>query len=76
MERDLELANTKGVNNIEFMPMDVHRVTFSDESFDVVASRFAAHHFADIRTALTEMTRVLKTGGTMYILDCSVIKPL
>lgn len=68
-----ELADSKGISNIEFMPMDVHGMTFSDESFDVVTSRFAAHHFRDIRTALAEMTRVLKTGGKMYILDCSVI---
>ena len=68
-----DLANTKGMHNIEFMPMDVHSMNFPDETFDVAASRFAAHHFADIRTALTEMTRVLKTGGKMYILDCSVI---
>jgi SAM-dependent methyltransferase len=31
---------------------------FSDESFDVVACRVAAHHFADIRAAVREMGRV------------------
>jgi SAM-dependent methyltransferase len=31
---------------------------FADGSFDVVVSRIAAHHFADIRAALIEMARV------------------
>lgn len=67
------LADSKNLNNIEFRLMDVHQLDFPDESFDVVASRFAPHHFTDITKALAEMTRVLKPGGKMYILDCSVI---
>jgi SAM-dependent methyltransferase len=31
---------------------------FADSSFDVVACRTAAHHFADVRAAVREMTRV------------------
>lgn len=31
---------------------------FADDSFDVVVSRVAPHHFADIRTAVGEMARV------------------
>jgi SAM-dependent methyltransferase len=31
---------------------------FADESFDVVVSRVAPHHFADIRKAVDEMARV------------------
>jgi SAM-dependent methyltransferase len=33
---------------------------FADSSFDAVACRLAAHHFADISAALQEMTRVAK----------------
>jgi SAM-dependent methyltransferase len=33
-------------------------IPFADDSFDVVACRVAAHHFADIRKALAEMVRV------------------
>jgi SAM-dependent methyltransferase len=33
-------------------------VPFADGSFDVVASRLAAHHFADVRAAVAEMARV------------------
>ncbi len=68
-----ELAQSRGITDIEFILMDVHKMDFPDESFDVVTTRFAPHHFTDIRTALSEMTRVLKPGGKMYILDCSVV---
>lgn len=33
---------------------------FADESFDVVACRIAAHHFADVVAAMKEMARVAK----------------
>jgi SAM-dependent methyltransferase len=33
---------------------------FADDSFDVVACRIAAHHFADVATAVKEMARVAK----------------
>ena len=33
---------------------------FADGSFDVVACRIAAHHFADVNAALREMARVAK----------------
>ena len=35
-------------------------IPFADGSFDVVACRIAAHHFADVRTAIAEMARVTK----------------
>lgn len=68
-----EAAREKGVDNIEFRIEDVHNLNISDSQFDIVASRFAAHHFSDIKKALSEMCRVLKPGGKFYILDCAVV---
>jgi SAM-dependent methyltransferase len=34
---------------------------FADGSFDVVACRIAAHHFADLRAAMSEMARVSRS---------------
>lgn len=34
---------------------------FADDSFDVVASRVAPHHFADVRAAVKEMARVSRS---------------
>lgn len=62
-----------GISNITFRTEDVHNLKISDCQFDIVASRFAVHHFSDVRSALQEMCRVLKPGGKLYILDCSVV---
>ena len=40
---------------------------FADDSFDAVASRLAAHHFADVLGALKEMARVAR--GRVVICD-------
>jgi SAM-dependent methyltransferase len=40
---------------------------FADASFDVVACRTAAHHFADVRAAVAEMARV--AAGTVLLVD-------
>jgi SAM-dependent methyltransferase len=40
---------------------------FADGSFDVVASRLAAHHFEDVSSALREMARV--AGRTVIVVD-------
>jgi SAM-dependent methyltransferase len=40
---------------------------FADSSFDVVACRVAAHHFADVRAAVREMARV--AAGRVLVVD-------
>jgi SAM-dependent methyltransferase len=42
---------------------------FADGSFDLVVSRLAAHHFADVGAALREMARV--AAGTVVVVDNS-----
>lgn len=66
-------AEQGGRHNIEFQLADVHNLKFKDGQFDLVASRFAPHHFSEIKQALREMCRVLKPGGKLYILDCSIV---
>ncbi len=45
-------------------------IPFDDDSFDVVVTRIAAHHFADVGRALAEMARVtrdlLLVADTLY----------
>jgi SAM-dependent methyltransferase len=35
-------------------------IPFDDNSFDIVVTRIAAHHFADVARALAEMTRITR----------------
>ncbi|AGL00561.1 class I SAM-dependent methyltransferase [Desulfoscipio gibsoniae] len=73
MLAEAEVASKQSdINNIVVQIEDVHNLNFPDGQFDIVASRFAAHHFFDVKKAVREMCRVLKPGGKLYILDCSV----
>lgn len=66
------LRREKTLDNVSFQIGDVHRLAFEDESFDLVTCRRAAHHFSDIRLALSEIQRVLRRGGMLVVDDRSV----
>jgi ubiquinone/menaquinone biosynthesis C-methylase UbiE len=42
---------------------------FDDAAFDIVATRFSAHHWYDVRAGLAEARRVLKPGGKLVVVD-------
>jgi ubiquinone/menaquinone biosynthesis C-methylase UbiE len=42
---------------------------FADAAFDLVATRFSAHHWLDVPRALQEMRRVLRPDGRLLVLD-------
>ncbi len=45
------------------------RLPFADGSFDLVVSRFSAHHWRDLDAALREVRRVLAPGGRALFMD-------
>jgi SAM-dependent methyltransferase len=55
--------------NVLFVHGDAASLPFLDDSFDVVVTRFALHHFADPRVQLAEMRRVLRPGGRLAVAD-------
>lgn len=63
------LRKDRGYGNVELQVADVHRLPFRAGEFDLVTCRRAAHHFWDIRAALVEMHRVMKSGGRLLIDD-------
>lgn len=63
------LARGRGIGNIEFRRADVAALPFATASFDVVTSRFSAHHYADPQQALHETARVLRPGGRFLLVD-------
>ncbi len=47
----------------------VEELPFEDASFDWVCTRYSAHHWTEVRSALREARRVLKRGGTLVVVD-------
>jgi enediyne biosynthesis protein CalE5 len=52
-----------GLNNVTFRTGDVTTLPFEASSFDAVISRFCLMFLPEIPQAVTEITRVLKSGG-------------
>lgn len=64
-----EAAKQRDFNNIETLQTLVESLPFADASFDVVATRYSAHHWGDVPAALSEAKRVLKPGGILLVID-------
>jgi ubiquinone/menaquinone biosynthesis C-methylase UbiE len=65
-----ENARTAGVT-VDFRQGDAAKMPFDAESFDLVVCQAAFKNFTLPRSALAEMHRVLRTGGTAVIQDMS-----
>jgi ubiquinone/menaquinone biosynthesis C-methylase UbiE len=47
--------------------MDATAMSFQDGTFDIVISRSAMEHFTPVEGALSEMVRVVRPGGIVYL---------
>ena len=72
LEQGKKFIEQAGIDNIIFQQGVVQELPFEDETFDIVSSRYAFHHFADPKPVITEMVRVCKTGGHVIIVDIVV----
>jgi ubiquinone/menaquinone biosynthesis C-methylase UbiE len=64
-----QAAKDKGLNNITTSQGYAEILPFDDASYDVVISRYSAHHWHDVGQAMREIKRVLKPGGVFIIMD-------
>jgi len=53
-------------DNIDFQKIDIQNIPFTDDSFDVVIANHMLYHIPDLNKALSEVRRVLKSGGRFY----------
>lgn len=62
-------ASARGHGQIEICSGPAERLPFPDTSFDLVVTRYSAHHWMDASGAVREAARILKPGGTLIVID-------
>ena len=72
LERGKQFIRQSGIENIAFQKGIVEKLPFDEQAFDIVASRYAFHHFEDPEPVLSEMARVCKTAGHVIVVDIVV----
>ncbi|BFO08565.1 class I SAM-dependent methyltransferase [Serratia rubidaea] len=68
-----QAAQARGLDNIQTQQGMAETLPFADGEFDLVISRYSAHHWHDVGQALREVKRVLKPGGRAIVMD--VVSP-
>ncbi|MDE2636852.1 MAG: class I SAM-dependent methyltransferase [Chloroflexota bacterium] len=63
------LATERGLSNVRPQLADVERLPFANDSFDLVVTRYSAHHWGQPERALAEFRRLLKADGALLISD-------
>jgi ubiquinone/menaquinone biosynthesis C-methylase UbiE len=69
IQRGRDLAREQGLANLAWHCSDVLPLPFADDSFSIVVSRLAFHHFPDPARVLAEMKRVCRPGGRIVVAD-------
>jgi ubiquinone/menaquinone biosynthesis C-methylase UbiE len=64
-----QAARERGLANVTTHQGVAERLPFADASFDVVLSRYSAHHWCDLDAGLRGAARVLKPGGLAGFAD-------
>ncbi len=67
--KDLQSVNATPTVSLQLA--DAEHLPFADATFDAVTCAFGIRNFVHLEQGLSEMTRVLKPGGVMVILEMS-----
>lgn len=66
-------AEDRQLTNIHTACGIAESLPFDSSSFDIIISRYSAHHWHNVSLAMYEASRVLKTGGRIVLMD--VVSP-
>jgi ubiquinone/menaquinone biosynthesis C-methylase UbiE len=64
-----QAAAARGLTHIETCEAAATALPFAAASFDLVGTRYSAHHWLDLPLALKEMRRVVNPDGFMLVID-------
>jgi ubiquinone/menaquinone biosynthesis C-methylase UbiE len=65
----LAVAGQRRLPQIQVRRANAQALPFADATFDLVCSRYSAHHWHDLAAALQEMRRVARPGATLLMID-------
>jgi ubiquinone/menaquinone biosynthesis C-methylase UbiE len=67
----LEISQSRfsELERFSFTNQHAESLSFTDNSFDIILCLSSFHNYKDQKTVCSEIYRVLKPGGTIYILD-------
>jgi ubiquinone/menaquinone biosynthesis C-methylase UbiE len=68
-------ANARGLTTLQTRSGAAEVLPFESQFFDLVVTRFSAHHWGSVPRALSECARVLKTGGKLIVIDVFAPEP-
>jgi demethylmenaquinone methyltransferase/2-methoxy-6-polyprenyl-1,4-benzoquinol methylase len=66
-----QASTDRAYTNVRFQQGDGLSLPLADESFDAVTISFGLRNMADRHRSLTEMRRILRPGGRLFILEFS-----
>ena len=69
LEKARERVDRKGIRNVRLMEMDAARLSFPDNSFDIVYAPYVISVVPDPVQVVREMRRVCRPGGKIIVLN-------
>ena len=69
VEKNNATVKEKNIPNLSFQVFDGIKYPFSDESVDLIVTRYAFHHFPDVVNAIQQMNKILVKGGKVLVSD-------
>lgn len=66
-------AAARGHHTVDTQTGPAEALPFASQTFDIILTRFSAHHWTNVPRALAECARVVKPGGRIVVID--VIAP-
>lgn len=69
LKRNTQKAIDNNFCNLRFVSYDGSNFPFSDNSVDKIITRYALHHFPELKESLKEIYRILKPNGKLIISD-------
>lgn len=72
MEQGRAAAEAEGIGNVAWGCGNAAALPFAGGAFDLVTCGYAVHHFGEPAKALAEISRVLRPGGRLALIDLIV----